>query len=57
MGDSATKFWETLTQACERAEREDPAVAKAAADFDEAVDRLNEKIALHKFRPLPWDPE
>jgi hypothetical protein len=45
-----------LTEAVARAEREDPAVAKAAADLDAAVDRLNHEAELRRFRPLPWDP-
>lgn len=47
--------WQTLSEAVEQAERDDPAVAKAAADLDDAIDRLNDAAALRRFRPLPWD--
>lgn len=45
----------TLTEELAELERTDPAVAAAAASFDDTVDRLNEAAALHRFRPLPWD--
>lgn len=53
--ESAAQTHQTLTEAVEQAERDDPAVAKAAADLDDAIDRLNDRAALHRFRPLPWD--
>ena len=54
-GCSAAQTHQTLTEAVEQAERDDPAVAKAVADLDDAIDRLNDRAALHRFRPLPWD--
>jgi hypothetical protein len=50
-----TGEWVTLTESLRRLEEEDPVVAKAARECDEAVTRLNERAALHRFRPLPWD--
>jgi hypothetical protein len=48
---------QTLTEAVEQAERESPTVWRAAGRFDEAVADMNYRRELHKFRPLPWDPE
>lgn len=45
----------TLTEELAELERNDPAVAEAARRLEEAVDDLNERAALHRFRPLPWD--
>jgi hypothetical protein len=53
--DAAVMSWQTLTEAVEQAERDDPAVAKAAARLDAAIDDLNYQAALRRFRPLPWD--
>jgi hypothetical protein len=50
-----TVAWQTLTETVEQTERDDPAVAEAAARLDAAIDDLNYQAALRRFRPLPWD--
>lgn len=47
--------WSTLTEELAQLERDDPAVAAAAASFDRMVEDLTSRAALHAFRPLPWD--
>lgn len=46
-----------LTEMVEQAEREDPKVTAAARRLDEAIDDLNYRASLRRFRPLPWDPQ
>jgi hypothetical protein len=36
-------------------ERTDIGVRKAREVLDDAIDELNYRAALHRFRPLPWD--
>lgn len=52
-----SKDWQSLTMSLEDLARRDPRVAAAAKSFDDTVDELNYRAALHAFRPLPWDRE